>query len=367
MDLFLEDPFGSMQEMMDFEGDEGLQGLFGNLFDLPIFFPPEIDTSALSPEHKKAVEQFKGIRTINDALKSMQGIGAKLESPKEFKKFRDMLSPFIDRKEYCFEEWSFDFDRRMKDTLFGQTFSEMVELTLGGSDKNDEYLRFTSAYTQLEGFGITQERSGTKQKLKKNSYWDIHKDAGHAYFASKADYFVTDDIGLQTKAFILYRMMGNHTEVLSVKDFLAKSVFLLKNEDNIGSFADGIAYSLEKGFVINHSVIENMQVTKLTYPIFNYFNRMQINAAKEDPRLQFFRSSKVRTDFMYAEIELLIKKCNRLFGTDIHFKSNDSLNEYGRFEDGEHIRKWKSGKSIVTLSLEQNSYGFKIITMTIGF
>ena len=366
MDSFLEDPFTSMQEMFDFEGGEELKNIFDNLFNMPIFNQLDIDTSTLTPEHKHAVEQFQGIKSINDALKSMQGIGMKLDSPKEFKKFRDLLSPF-DRKEYSFEEWSFDFDNRMKDTLFGQTFSEMVELTLAGSDKNDEYLRFISAYTQLEALGVTEERSGSKQKLKKNSYWDIHKDAVHAYFASKSDYFVTDDLGVQTKAFIVYRIMGIQTEVLSVKDFLSKSVFLLKNEDTIGTFTGGVIYSLEEGFVINQSVIDNTQVIKLAYPMFNYFNRMQVNATNGERSLQFFRSTKIETDLMFAEVELLIKKCTRLFGTDMDFKGTSTLTDYGKFKDSEFIRKWKSGKSIISLSFEENSYGFKIITITIWF
>lgn len=365
MNTALVDPFKYINEMFDFEGGEAFKGIFDNLYNMPIFNFSEIENSALRPEHKDVFEEFEGISSINDALKKFKGIGEKLDNPKDFKKYKNLLSPYIDRKEYSFEECSFDFDERMKDTLFGKTFSEMVELTIGDADQNDDYTRFINSYTSLEFYGVTEERSGSKQKLKQNSYWDIHKDAVHAFFASKSDYFVTDDFGVQTKAFIVYKLLGIKTEVLSVKDFIAKSVFLIKNEDNIGSFVKGVTYSLEKGFVINRSVIENRQVIKLIYPVFNYFNRVQVNSDNKVRNIQLFRSSEIKGGIMFAEIDLIVHKCSTLFGSDVEFKGQNKLPEYGNFENGDFIRKWKCGESIITISWENNTLGDRIVVLTI--
>lgn len=367
MDAVLENPYKYVNEMFDFEGGEQFKGIFENLFNMPIFTPPEIDHSILNPEQQNLFEEFDGVRSINDALKKFEGFGDILDSQKYFKKYRDLLVHYIDRREYSFEEWSFDFDERMKDTFFGKTFSEMTELTLGDANKTDEYTRFINSYTNLEFLGVTEERSGSKQKLKKNSYWDIHKDAVHAFFASRSDYFVTDDLGVQTKAFIVYKLLGINTEVLSVKDFIAKSIFLLKNEDNIGGFLKGVTYSLEKGFVINHSIIDNKQLIKLIYPLFNYFNRLQVNSDQKERNIQLFKSSKIDVGIMFAEMDLLINKCTNLFGNDIDFKAADQLSNYGKYKNGDFVRKWKCSESIITISWEDNTLGSKIIVLTIWF
>lgn len=365
MDAFLENPYNYINQLFDFEDGEQFEQIFKKLFNMPIFTPPEIDNSILSNEHRKLLEEFDGVKSINDALKNFNGIGKILDNPKDFKKYRDLLAPYIDRKEYSFEKWSFDFNERMKDTLFGKTFIEMVEMTMSNEDKNDDYALFINSYTNLEFYGITEERSGSKQKLKRNSFWDIHKDAVHAFFASKSDYFVTDDFGLQTKAFIVYKLLGINTEVLSVKDFIAKSVFLLKNEDNIGSFIKGITHSLKKGFVINHSVFDYKQLIKLIYPVFNYFNRVQVNSAHHENNIQLFRSSEITSGIMFAEIDLLINKCIKIFGNDMDFKGNEKLSDYGKYKNDDFIRKWKCGETVVTISWEKNTLGNQIIALTI--
>lgn len=365
MDFSYENPLSFLDDLDDLEGGSEMKEMFQKLFDMPIFDPIEVDTSALAPDVKALAQQFQDIRSMNDMLKKMQGISPMLDSPKEFKKYQDILRPYIDRKEYSFDEWSFDFDERMKDTLFGKSFSEMVELTLVGADKEDEYQRFINTYTHLEAFGVTQETTGSKQKLKKNSFWDIHKDAVHAFFASKSDYYVTDDLGAQTKAFIVFKLLDIPTEVLSVKDYLSKCTFLLKNEEDIYSLAKGLVYSLERGFVINQSVLEDRQLIKLNYPVMNYFNRMQIN--NKERSVNLFRSSKLKTGILFAEVNLLIKKCTKLFGQDIDFKDESALGEYGKFEDGETIRKWNYGNSMVTLTWEKNSFGEHIITLSLHF
>jgi hypothetical protein len=365
MDAVLENPYKYINEMFDFEGGEQFKGIFKNLFNMPIFNPPEIDNSVFSLEQQSLFEEFDGVRSINDALKKFKGVGEVLDNPKDFKKYRNLLKAFIDRKEYSFEEWSFEFDERMKDTLFGKTFSEMTDITIGDANKNDEYTRFINAYTSLEFLGVTEERSGRKQRLKKNSYWDIHKDAVHTFFASKTDYFVTDDMGVQTKAFILYKLFGITTEVLSGNDFIAKAVFLLKNEDNIGSFIDGITYSLKKGFVINRSIVNNVNVIKTIYPVLNYFNRVQVNSNNKDRNIQLFRSSEIKGGIMFAEIDMLINKSTKLFGNDVDFKGKTQLADFGKFGNGEFIRKWKCGKSIITITWEVNTVGDRIIVLTI--
>jgi len=365
MDSALNDPYTYLNSMFDFEGGEIFGNIFKNLFNLPIFGSSDIHID--DSKYPELISGFNNVRTINDALKQLKGINTILDSKKDYKKYRDPIFDFINRDDYSYEKWSFEFNERMKNTAFGKPFTEMVELTIADSDKNDEYTRFINTYTNLEFYGVTQEKTPKKQQLKKNSFWDIHKDAAHAYYASKVDYLVTDDHGLQTKGFITYKLLGIETQVLSVKDFIAKSVFLLKNEDNLNSFYDGITYTLRKGFIINQSVIEDKKVVKLPYPVFNYFNRIQVNIAAENSSIQLFKSYDIKYGIMFAEIDLLIQKCYKIFSQDVDFKSQNNLEEFKSYEDGEFIRKWKYGKTIITLSWEKNTLGQAIIVMTIWF
>ncbi|MBE9599929.1 hypothetical protein [Pedobacter sp. MC2016-24] len=255
----------------------------------------------------------------------------------------------------------------MKDTAFGKSFTEMVDLTMVESDRNDEYTSFINTYVQLEFFGITEERTGKKNKLKKNSHLDLNKDAVHAFFASKADYFVTDDIGVQTKAFIVYKLFNIQTKVLSVQDFIARSMLLLKNEDTIASFYGGLSFSLKKGFMINQSLLDQRQLIKLLYPVFNYYNRMQINQNERGQSIQLFKSYEISYGIMFAEIALLISKCERVFGRAIDLKDEEKLSEFKEYEDGEFIRTWKHNGLDITLSWEKNTLGQSIIVLTMWF
>lgn len=51
--------------------------------------------------------------------------------------------------------------------------------------------------------------------------------------------------------------MGIKTQVLSVTDFVNKSTMLLENEDNLNTFYKGINYTMQHGFKIRQSLLEN--------------------------------------------------------------------------------------------------------------
>src|SRR5690606_4274114 len=121
-----------------------------------------------------------------DFLKNIGGFGNFLTNPKEFRKYQKLLSNFVNRDTYSYDQWSFDFDQKLKETFFGKSFKELVEITISESDKNDFYTNFINTYTGLESFGVTEERTGKNGKLKKNSFMDIYRDATHAFFATYA-------------------------------------------------------------------------------------------------------------------------------------------------------------------------------------
>jgi hypothetical protein len=363
-DRVLDDPHAYISELFSSEEAQPYASIIKSLFDMPLFDPSNIELPAVAPEYQKMVEQFKGAKSINDFLKKLNGIGTLMEKKGEFQKLRSAFSTYIDRDDYSYDTWSFEFDQKMKETVFNKSFSEMVSLTIADADKNDEYVNFINTYTQLEFLGVTQEKVGKQNKIKKNSFWDIHRDATHAYYGGKADYFVTDDSGMLTKAFITYKLLGINTQVLSVTDFVNKSTMLLKNEDNLNTFYKGINYTIKHGFIIRQSLLEDQKVIKLNYPVFNYFNRMQVNA---DGNLVLFKSYENPYGIMYAEIDLLIAKCNKLWGEFIVNNSEYYKEVYQELRDSTFIRTWSFQGSAVTLTYELNTLGQRIIAMTIWF
>jgi hypothetical protein len=360
---FFDNPYNYITKLFNSDEFKPYGSIVKSLFDAPLFGFSNIENSTLPQEYQKAFEKFKGTRTINDALKRMNGLGALMESKTEYNKLRMLFSDYIDRNDYSYDKWAFEFDQKMKESAFGKSFSEFVDLTISDADKNDEYTNFINTYTQLEFLGITQEKVGSKNRNKKNSFWDIHKDAMHAYYAGKSDYFVTDDSGALTKAFITYKLLGIGTQVLSVTDFVNKSNMLLREEDTIGSFYKGISYSLKKGFIIEKSFFNSFDVIKLDYSLFNYFNRMQVNGRQNN--IQFFKSYKRSYGIMYAEIDLLIKKCNNLWSEYIDWNPINNPNIYQEIPEGNYIRLWNMKDLAVTLSYGKNTLGNQIIVMTL--
>lgn len=362
----LEDPNGFIEEAFGLEELSSFQPLFKQLLDIPLFDAAKQDPLLSANLQAMGLSQeFSGISTIRDALKGLNQTGGFINDKEGFSKHQQFLRSYVDRKEYSYEAWSFDFDERMKETAFGKSFSELVDIVSTSVGPEDDYNRFINTYIQLEFMGVTEERSGGKRK--KNSYMDLQRDAAHAYFASMTDYFVSDDKGVQTKAFITYKIFGITTQVLSVKDFIAKSTFLLNNEEDLSSFAKGIKYSLKHGFVIHHSLWSDQQVIKLTYPVLNYFDRLQTAISKNGNSLILFRSARGRRQgVMYAEFIFLLNKCIKLFGLPMDHKRKLEVTEYEDLGDIDTQRIWFSGKSTITLSFGDTSDGFRTISLEIS-
>ncbi len=358
----LADPYTYLNTLFDFEGGETLAKLFKDYFDMLLFnFPPD-EFNAMDPEIKKLISPFKNVRTINDALKSLKDVGVMLDDKHMYKEYKTLISNYINREEYSFERWSFDFDEKMKDTSFSKTFQEMVDLTIAESDKNDEYTRFINTYTHLDFYGITQERSGRKKKLKANSYWDIHKDATHAYYGSKADYLISDDNGLLTKAFITYKLLGIDTQVLSKEDIVELVPSLLESDALSTSFDRVVDKAISTGELLSVSPNGETALYALPFLVFNYFNRFQTNDHSEYYSLQFFKSG--NGGFMFAEVLKLIEKIEAIYGTNsITFM--DGLETLKQVEEGNCVGQWVGSNHVVTLTYEMTGLNGLLICLNL--
>ena len=360
----LENPIKAIEELFNEDEAQILKPFMNMLLDLPItknLYSGEEFSALMTPEVTEAMTK---IHTLRDALDGASGVSGMLTNKNEFSAMQSMMLSYINRRDYSFDAWSFDFDQRMKTTAFGKTFTEMVDMTCAGLPKDDTYNRFINFYTYLEYLGVTEERVGGKRK--KNSMLDLQKDAAHAYFASNTDYFVSDDRGVLSKAFITYKMFGIQTEVLSVADFITKSGFLLKNEEDLSSFGKGIKFSINNGFVMEHSALTGSQLIKLSYPVLNYFDRLQFSNLPNDSSILLFRSPRTSHGMMWAEFDLLLSKCIQLFGVPSDRKERLDINSYNN-KDNARDRRWNIGKSEIILDFGQTSNNESVILLQILF
>ena len=104
VEAFFQDPHGYFNSMFDFEGGEQIGKLFQSFFDLPIFDNVGLDIENNDPSIKDLLNSFKGVRTINDALKKMGNIEQMLNNKKEYKKYKGLISKYINREDYSFEK-----------------------------------------------------------------------------------------------------------------------------------------------------------------------------------------------------------------------------------------------------------------------
>lgn len=362
---FLDDPSSAFKDLFDFEGGEQLGEIFSKLLDLPVFDPIQIETDKLPAEYRQLAERFKDVRTIGDALKKMSGIGDLINDKNVLSKNRNLFSGYVNRDDYSFDNWSFEFDQRMQDTVFGKSFTEMVALMTAEADRNDEYTNFINTYTSLEFLGVTEERTGAKLKLKKNSFMDIQRDAAHAFFASKSDFFVTDDLGVQQKAFIAYRLFSIRTEVLSIQDFLNRTSSLLLNEGDQKWLNKRISLSIRDGKLIHSSPENKLELRSIPLPIFNYFNRLQINSHNKYPEFLLLRNCNKNTAVLYSEVNLLIHKCAILFGEPAPLKDFDPNKHVKDYTVGQLIRVWIFREMVATISWESRDDNRQVIVLSL--
>lgn len=353
---FFNDTETAMEGLFDFEGDEELRENFKKLMESPIAAPPAFDTEHLEGSIKKFADDFKNVRSLSDAMKAIGGMGDFINDKNYTQLNRKLFEGYVNRDDYSYEKWSFEFDERLKDTTYGKTFSELVDQMTTGSDKGDEYQIFLNTYIALETFGVTQERTGKKQQLKKNSFMDLNKDAAHAFFASKSDYFVSDDLGVQQKAFITYKMMGITTQVLSPNDFVERAPLLIANEGSADWLSEQITTIIETGKIVQESEDGAVLLREVNPPLYNYFNRLQYNQRASGSTLQLFRN-RPQTIALYSEMALIIEKLARVFGPPLELPMLDYTKSFKDYELGEPIRVWSTPGLMLNLQLEQTDYG----------
>lgn len=378
MNRVLKNPFDFddlFKELDDTEEGKLAKKLIENVFNKPLsslgdtITPPKED----DPSKQMFDKMFPGYSpdmSLKDFMRSIGPYTGKLlNDSKEVTEMRNYLQDYLESETYSFKNWGMEFNERFKDKL-GKTFIDIIDGMLLEKQKADFFIRFNYAYTLLEIFNITQERSGNRAK--KFTYWSLTKDSEHGYFASMCDYLVSDDKGLQVKAHIVYSLFGISTRVLSTKDFVEIKDKLLSTEKSTSEFLDKLSHNIKNSVVtsIQTEIETRNTIThyELDKPHFNLFEFMQIIQYQNGTYRYILSLAKEPSEItlMNREIELIISKLNKALGQDDESKGEFRLDEEIHY--GTVLRKWFRSSIAFQLAMEsENGYAYFDLYIDIDF
>lgn len=177
-------------------------------------------------------------------------------------------------------------DRLLTKQADGKPLQELFELLDKAiSDANPQspvVEVFRQKYLMLGMFGIAPEKR----------FASANDDAGHAYYATGADFFVTDDERAAVKAKVLYRILAVKTRVLSTNELLA---YISESRALIHRprIQDWITCGLRDSAVIWSGLDPDdgsvQEVRSLPFAILYTFNRCQIPTSLDDVVCIFYR------------------------------------------------------------------------------
>lgn len=278
-----------------------------------------------------------------------------LNNAKDITDLKNYVGSYINRDKYSFDKWGSEFDVKLKETSFNQTFSEIFKKANEISNKkNNYYDSFILYYNLLELLNVTKEKSGGKTK--KFNLNSLNTDANHAYYASMSDYLVTDDKGLQVKAFLTYKHFNIPTKILSSKDLSNfRNIFINQEEKDRKKFFDSLVHEINTALLLidRFDLETNSKVLtyKPSYVFFNYFDRFQTAINDNYTKVVLYRT---RVGYMHRELEIIVNKLILLFGSDIN---NERLFNFENERKTENsvIREWKIGSSEILLAFSESS------------
>lgn len=368
-DKVFENPFDIDKIFEEFGDDEYagvLKSILKSFYNLPIsnwgggFNPSTSDLNSkqlfdkFAPNYNSEMALGEFINDIWPFTKTL------FKDKRAVAELRRSIAGYMKPHEYSFEKWGTAFNTKFKESPVGKTFLEVIESMLTDNQKGDLYLKFNYAYTMLEMYNITRER--TSSGLKKFTLASLNTDAQHAWYASFSDYLVTNDKGLQVKASIVYHLLGFTTKVLSLQDFINHKLAWLGKEETWEQFTQAFKYDLEHSFQLYHrqSLLQDQTVTtfKPTHYYFNYFNRYQIIEYEDSTVCAFYCDRQSHANFfLYREIELLVNKMIDMLGIDDQNKGKFSMDEKASYEEGENIREWNKDSIKFALKKSSMSWG----------
>lgn len=198
-------------------------------------FSLKVDVAKIDKEHPmyEFLEEREGIMTSNGMETFLQELyQAIFQDVGKYKKLRSFANKF-DLESNLNQSYSYDEGLYLERLIchlypFLSSFQDDVEtlkkkwpkiaerwFSINNKDLSKDLL-LIQGYTLLDMHPLFNE----KLKKGKNTLDNILRDGNHCFFASKANYFVSEDDQTRTKVSFLYDVYGIKTKVVSEYEFL---------------------------------------------------------------------------------------------------------------------------------------------------
>lgn len=236
------------------------------------------------------------------------------------------------------------------------TFKKYVDMTVGfsKSEKASIHDYFTTAYLLLDLIGYKPD------KLPKptDSLRNIRTDVEHAFFASRCDFFFTDDKNLIAKAKVLYKEFDIFTQVSTPDEFIRVLSGKIHQLNEDGTFIHDALRMLNESVLIGKYLKESdpdLETDMLEYKLpvfyFDFFTKVNIMAYPEKRILlmEFYRPYATHYIFAFhTEIQRLVRNVLEFFGYQNEADTEVKMKEFA-FNKSNHIFKWEFEFGVVQL------------------
>lgn len=358
-----QDPLSLFNSISDEDDEFGFvkiaKGFLDKILDMPV--QTFSGNSSENTEHQNEMLRKYLPNGENSTMRDVFNIGiGMLSDPQQVIGMKKLMEEYISSDKYRFDIWKDDFNEKFKENFEGKSFTDLMETTFNAVPNYTEYDKFLIFFNSLDVHNITKD----KRLRDTQSLSSTHTDANHAWYASYSDFLVTDDKGLQVKAYITYKYFGIKTEILSMKEFLnRKTTFLHQEETDLAKTFKLLNHEQTTGLVLRSHInnfLFHQNIIKLSHHFFNYFNRL---AVSDYDLILYCQRHKNANFVMYREVELLTNKLINFLGVD-----DKNIGQY-RFSEENHnaeiIREWTFGKDHIVFGSAFNNNG-KCLSLTIA-
>ncbi|MBB6127190.1 hypothetical protein [Mucilaginibacter lappiensis] len=334
---------------LDIPGMDGLRVSFDVFLNAPINLPHRTDEAKDEMAEVWREKILPGYDKVTMVRNFMESIFANLdvftENKDEFTAFRTYVRTTIASEQFSFEKYKLDFDLRFKDSPFNRTFMEVIENMLVNDQKNDLYLRCLYMHHLIELYGVSSDKKAGGG-MKKMTFNNATADAAHIYYASFGDYLVTDDTGMQVKAYIMYSLLKLPVKILTSTEFAVLGAPLGEPADDFDIFKAKLTADvpLAEELLFGHVLPENEANTYvLPLPYLDYFTQMQGSDIGDHRFYVLFNLRHSHADLvLLPELQMVTDHLLSVFGVDDEHKGAFDLEE--PVKDEPHVRKWSFGR-----------------------
>lgn len=285
-------------------------------------------------------KMFPGLKegqTMNGFFKSFGQMYHNMNETEDYKDLRNMIQQ-IGVNSGHFNENKNPFD--VIDSAYKKTGKENfdVDQYFDKTKNAPEWFNdITNEYVKLDMHGFKADKIKVNEK-EKNTFKNTTEDASHSAFASRCEFYITNDDKNYHKTKAVYQKLNIHTVVLKPNEFLEYFNDYLNYNDFDEHFL-GLIKELNRGEnfyqfkFIDSDELGYVNFTKQFF--FNFFNKITISFSSDNE--SFFLLSKENPSRYYVisqrEIEATLKLFVDKLGIDINGKSYYETGEIIKNED----------------------------------